>query len=369
MESRIPVVDLKRQYQAIKSDVDEAVRRVVESGYYMGGPEVAAFEEEWARYCGAEHCIAVGSGTGALYLTLKALGAGPGDEVVTVAFTLSATLDAISETGAKPVLVDIDPKTYTMDAAALGASITTKTVALLPVHIYGHPTDMDAVLAIAGEAGLPVISDACEAHGALYRGRQVSSLGTASCFSFYPTKNLNAMGDAGAIVTSDAELAERARILRHHGWDSRFHSAVVSMNSRMDEIQAAVLRAKLPHLDGWNQRRAAIAARYDEALKHTGIRPAAKARWAQPSYYLYVITTPHRDALREGLRSKGIDTDIHWPETPHLQPAYEHLGYKRGSLPVTERLCNEVLTLPMFPEMTDTEVDRICAALREYDHA
>ncbi|HXH20774.1 MAG TPA: DegT/DnrJ/EryC1/StrS family aminotransferase [Dehalococcoidia bacterium] len=364
--SRIPVIDLKRQYAALKAEIDEAVRRVVESGYYVMGPEVRAFEQEWARYCGTEHCVALANGTDSLHLALRALGVGPGDEVVTVAFTLSATLDAIIALGARPVLVDIDPSTYTMDPALVPSALSPRTKAVLPVHIYGHPADMDAILEVASAAGLPVVADSCEAHGTLYRGKQVNSLAHVSCFSFYPTKGLNAMGDAGAIVTNDAGLAERVRRLRVHGWDRRFHSAESSLNSRMDEIHGAVLRTKLPHLDAWNRRRNEIAARYDAAVAGSSVRPAPHAPWATPSYYLYVIATPERDALRRDLDAAGIDSDVHWPEPPHLQPAFAHLGYEKGSLPVTERVCNEVLTLPMFPELTDAEVDRVCDVLRRF---
>jgi dTDP-4-amino-4,6-dideoxygalactose transaminase len=225
---------------------------------------------------------------------------------------------------------------------------------------------MDAILAFAEQAGVPVVADSCEAHGTLYKGKQVNSLGTASCFSFYPTKNLNAMGDAGAVVTNDGELAERIRLLRVHGWDRRFHSAVSSLNSRMDELHAAVLRTKLPRLDAWNRRRNDIAARYDAALEASSVRPAPHAPFATPSYYLYVVATPDRESLREHLMTDAIDTDVHWPEAPHLQPAFAGLGYGRGSLPVTEKLCDEVLTLPMFPEMSEAEVDRVCDALRRF---
>ena len=349
----------------MKAEIDGALRRVLDSGMFMGGQETSAFESEWAAYCGVAHCVAVGSGTAALNLTLRALGIAPGDEVVTVSFTLSATLDAILETGARPVLVDVDATTYTMDVSRLGAAITPATKAILPVHIYGHPADMDAINAIAAAHALPVIADACEAHGARYKGRQVTEYATASCFSFYPTKNLAALGDAGGIVTNDAALSERVRQLRSHGWDRRFHSAVSSMNSRMDEIHAAVLRAKLPYLDGWNARRAAIARRYAEVLASTRIQAAPAAEWAQPSYYLYVVLSKQREALRSALAEASIGNDVHWPEPPHLQPAFAGLGYGPGSLPVTERLCTEVVTLPMFPELTDAEVERICEVLRK----
>jgi dTDP-4-amino-4,6-dideoxygalactose transaminase len=362
----VPIVDLKRQYAAVKDEVDEAIRRVIESGRYMSWRETEGFEREFAAYCGTKHSVAVGSGTAALNLTLKALGIGPGDEVVTVAFTLSATLDAISDTGAKPALVDVDPDTYTLDPSLLEAAITPRTRAVLPVYIYGHPADMDPLLEIAARHGLAVVGDAAEAHGTLYKRRQVASLGTAACFSFYPTKNLNALGDAGGVVTDSDELADRLRLLRQHGWDSRFHSAAISLNSRMDEIHAAVLRAKLPHLDAWNERRRQIARRFDAALADTEIAPASHAPWAAPSYYLYVVRAPERDALRQDLSERGIASDIHWPEPVHVQPAYAHLGYARGSLPVTERLCDEVLTIPMFPELTDVEIDRIAAALKAF---
>jgi dTDP-4-amino-4,6-dideoxygalactose transaminase len=361
----IPIIDLKRQHASIQDDLDGAIRRVLDSGYFISGRETAAFEAEFAAYCGVSHAVAVGSGTAALNLTLRALGVGPGDEVITVAFTLSATLDAIADTGARPVLVDVDPFDYTMDPAQAAAAVGPRTKALLPVHIYGHPADVDALVDIGRRHGLPVVGDACEAHGALYRGRQVASYDTAACFSFYPTKNLNALGDAGGVVTNDGPLAERLRMLRHHGWDRRFHSAVISLNSRMDEIHAAVLRAKLPHLDAWNRRRTEIAGYFDKAVSGTPVRPAPRKEWAQPSYYLYVVATPRRDAFRGVLAEHGIATDVHWPEPPHLQPAYAYLGYGCGSLPVTERLCDEVVTIPMFAELTDDEVERVAIALRK----
>jgi dTDP-4-amino-4,6-dideoxygalactose transaminase len=360
-QNQVPVIDLRRQHDAMRTELDAALARVIDSGWFMGGPEVKAFEQEYAAYCGREHCVALGTGTASLNLALRAAGVGPGDEVVTVSFTLSATLDAILELGATPVLVDIDPYTYTMDAHAAKKAIGSKTKAVLPVHIYGHPADLDAIAAAAD--GLPVIADACEAHGARYKGRPVTEYATASCFSFYPTKNLNALGDAGGVVTGDATIAGRLRELRSHGWDRRFHSAESALNSRMDEIHAAVLRLKLGKLDAWNARRAEIARRYDAALAGTDLTPSPRAEWALPSYYLYVVLSPRRDETRKALADAGIATDVHWPEPPHLQPAFAHLGYGRGSLPVTERLCDEVITLPMFPELTDAEVDRVCDAL------
>jgi dTDP-4-amino-4,6-dideoxygalactose transaminase len=363
-ETQIPWIDIKRQNTAVRVEIDAAIQRVLDSGMFVIASENQAFEKEWAAYCGGEHAVAVGSGTAAINLTLRALDVGPGDEVVTVGFTVSATLDAIHDLGARPVLVDVDPETFTMDPSKLGAAITPRTKAILPVHVYGHPADIDAITAIAAPRDLPVILDACEAHGALYKGKQASSSGTASCFSFYPTKNLGSLGDAGAVVTNDAALAGRVRLLRQHGWDRRYHSVTPSLNSRMHELQAAILCAKLPHLEAWNERRRAIAHRYDKAIAGTKLTPAPHAGWAGPAYYFYVIRTPDRAAFRESLQAAGIATDVSWPEPPHLQPAYAYLGHSRGSLPVTERLCEEVVTVPVFPELTDAEVDRVCTALR-----
>jgi dTDP-3-amino-3,4,6-trideoxy-alpha-D-glucose transaminase len=362
--TQIPPIDLKRQHAAMQEDLDAAIARVLASGWFISGPESKAFEQEYAAYCGVEQAVALGSGSASLNLALKALDIGAGDEVITVAFTLSATLDAIVELGATPVLVDVTEDTCTMDATQVAAKVTSRTKAILPVNIYGHPADIDAIAAAA--PGLPIIVDACESHGASYKGKPATMAGTASCFSFYPTKNLNALGDAGGVATNDAALADRIRMLRQHGWDSRFHSAVSSLNSRMDEIHAAVLRAKLPRLDGWNRRRTEIAHEYDLAIKGTSILPAAKAEWADPSYYLYVARTPERDRLRTEFKAQNISTDVYWPETPHLQPAFANLGYGKGSLPVTERLCDEVVSLPMFPELTDEEVGRVCSALRAF---
>jgi dTDP-4-amino-4,6-dideoxygalactose transaminase len=362
--SPIPWIDLKRQNEDVRNEIEAAIRRVLDSGWFVSASENQGFEAEWAAYCESEHAVAVGTGTAALNLTLRALDVGPGDEVITVGFTVSATLDAIDDLGAIPVLVDVDPDTCTMDPSQVAARLSPRTKAILPVHVYGHPADIDAIVGAA--KGLPVVLDACEAHGARYKGRQASASGTASCFSFYPTKNLGALGDAGAVVTNDASLAERLRLLRQHGWDRRYHSVTTSLNSRMDEIQAAILRVKLPYLEGWNERRRAIAGRFDKMIAGTHLKPAPRASWADPSYYFYVARTPERDAFRAALKDAGIATDVSWPEPPHLQPAYARLGYGKGSLPVTERLCEEVVTIPLFPQLTEQEVDRICAALQSY---
>lgn len=360
----IPWIDLKRQYLSIKEEIDSAVHRVLDSIRYVIGPEGDAFEREWADYCGARYAVALGSGTTAINLTLKALGVSPGDEVITVGFTVSASLDAIVDLGATPVLVDVDPHTYTLDATLIRPKLSARTKAILPVHVYGHPVDVDAILEAASD--VPVVLDACEGHGTLYKGKQASALATASCFSFYPTKNLGALGDAGALVTNDEALAARVRLLRQHGWDRRYHSIETSLNSRMDEIHGAVLRAKLPRLDGWNARRREIARRYDAALEGSTVRPAPHAGWAEPCYYFYVAGSADRLELQQSLTAAGVGTDISWPEPPYLQPAYERFGYARGDLPVTERLCDEVLTIPMFPDLTDEEVARVCAALHSF---
>ncbi len=362
----IPMVDLKRQYELTREAVEPAISRVLKSGRYISGPETEAFEREYAASCGVSHCVAVGSGTAALNLTLKALGLKAGDEVVTVGFTISATLDAICDLGARPVLVDIELESYTLDPSLLELAITSQTKAILPVHIYGHPANMDPILEIGRRYQLPVVSDACEAHGGLYHGMPIESFGTASCTSFYPTKNLGSFGDAGAVLTNDSRLANDLKRLRYHGWERRFHSTVTSMNSRMDEIQAAVLRAKLPRLEDWNRRRRDIAERYDAALSSAGLKKAPKADWASPAYYLYVAASRFREQFRSHLATAEIDTDIHWPSPPHLQPAFAHLGYGEGSLPLTEQLCREVVSLPMFAELTRDEVDSVCEKIKGF---
>jgi len=358
---RIAFNELRSQYAAIREEIDAAIARVLERGWFVLGPEVEAFEAEFAAYCGARYGIGVGSGTEALHLALWACGVGPGDEVITVAHTAVPTINAISLTGARPVFVDVDPMTYTMDPAAAAAAVTPRTRALLPVHLYGHPADMAPLRELAERHGLWLIEDAAQAHGARYRGARVGTLGHLAAFSFYPTKNLGAYGDGGMVITNDATLAERVRRLRNYGQSDRYHHEVLGLNSRLDELQAAVLRVKLRHLDAWTAARRERAARYTAALRRA--IPPTEAPWAQHVYHLYVVRVPQRAAVQEALARAGIGTLIHYPVPAHLQRAYAFLGVARGSLPVTERLAEEILSLPLYPELPLTQVDEVAATL------
>jgi dTDP-4-amino-4,6-dideoxygalactose transaminase len=360
-ELRIAFNELRSQYASIREEIDAAIARVLERGWFILGPEVEAFEAEFAAYCGARYGIGVGSGTEALHLALWACGVGPGDEVITVAHTAVPTINAISLTGARPVFVDVDPATYTMDPAAAAAAVTPRTRALLPVHLYGHPADMAPLRELAERHGLWLIEDAAQAHGARYRGARVGTLGHLAAFSFYPTKNLGAYGDGGMVVTNDATLAGRVRRLRNYGQSDRYHHEVLGLNSRLDELQAAVLRVKLRHLDAWTAARRERAARYTAALGRA--IPPAEAPWAQHVYHLYVVRVPQRAAVQEALARAGIGTLIHYPVPAHLQRAYAFLGVARGSLPVTERLAEEVLSLPLYPELPLAQVDEVAATL------
>ncbi len=358
---RVLFNDLRPQYAAIREEIDAAVRRVLERGWFILGPEVEAFEAEFAAYCGARYAVGVGSGTEALHLALWACGVGPGDEVVTVAHTAVPTINAISLTGARPVFVDVDPVTYTMDPAAAAAAITPRTRALLPVHLYGHPADMAPLQALAQRHGLWLIEDAAQAHGAEYRGTRVGRLGHLAAFSFYPTKNLGAYGDGGMVVTDDAALAERLRLLRNYGQTDRYHHQVEGLNSRLDELQAAVLRVKLRHLEAWTAARRERAARYAAGLP--GVRTPTEAPGARHVYHLYAVHVPQRAQVQERLAAAGIGTLVHYPIPAHLQPAYAHLGVPRGALPVTERLADEELSLPMYAELPLEQVDYVAATL------
>ncbi len=361
----IPVVDLRAEYLAVKAEIDAAVQRVLESGWYILGKEVAAFEAEFAAWCGVSAAVGVGNGTDALHIALRACGIGPGDEVITVAHTAVATAAAIALTGATPVFVDIDPATYTLDPERLTGAITPRTKAVIPVHLYGHPADLGKILPIAREAGLRVIEDCAQAHGAEWQGKRVGSIGDLACFSFYPTKNLGALGDGGAIVGNDPALLERVRLLREYGWkpENRYISEIEGMNSRLDEMQAAILRVKLAHLDGWNAHRRRLAAVYAAHLPNSVVKPVQRPG-CRHVYHLYVIRSPQRDRLREKLRAAGVATGIHYPVPVHQQAAYGHLS--PVSLPVTEQAAGEILSLPMHTTLSEEQIERVCVAVSEF---
>ena len=356
----------KAQYLAHKDPIDAAIREVLDSGRYVLGEQVAAFECEFADYVGAAEGIGVGNGTDAINITLRASGVGPGDEVVTVSHTAVATVAAIQQAGATPVLVDVDPVYYTLDPERLKAAITPRTRALVPVHLYGQPADMAAILDFARQRGLRVIEDCAQAHGARYNGRRVGALGDAGCFSFYPTKNLGALGDGGVIVTNDAEVAEQARRLRQYGWDGGRASHVSGVNTRLDEIQAAVLRVKLPHLDADNAARARIAERYRKELDGTGLVLPSVPEGATHVFHQFVVRSMFRDALLEHLRAKGVGAAIHYPQAVHQQPAYGGRLAGAGDLPATEALVHQILSLPVYPELDGESVDTVIGAVVEF---
>ena len=361
----VPFGDLRRQYESINAELDEAAARVLSSGWYILGPEVRAFEAEFAAFCGAGHAIGVGNGTEALYLALIARGVGAGDEVISVANAADYEPLTILQAGARPVFVDVDERTYTIEPELLEAAITPRTKAIMPVHLYGRMADMAAIMAVAERHGLPVIEDCAQAHGARFGGRVAGSIGLCGCFSFYPSKNLGALGDGGMITTNDADLAARLRRLRMYGWEKRYHTVDSGgINSRLDEIQAALLRVKLRHLSDWNNARRRIAQRYNQLLADTGLLLPELPRDESHVFHLYVVQTPQRDRLQAALQQRGVETAIHYPLPAHLQPVYQGLAAP-GSLPVTEKLAGTVLSLPIYPELTDAEVDAVAAAVRE----
>jgi dTDP-4-amino-4,6-dideoxygalactose transaminase len=361
----VPFVDLQAQYARIAPEVQAAIQGVLERSDFILGGEVNLFEEEFARYIGTRHGIGVGSGLAALELALRAYGIAPGDEVITAANTFIATVLAISAAGARPVLVDADPITYNMNPAALEAAITPRTRAILPVHLYGQPVDLDSVLAVARRHHLLVIEDAAQAHGASYAGRRAGAWGDAAAFSFYPAKNLGAYGDGGMVVTNDLAVAEKLRRLRNYGERAKYHHAVTGTNSRLDTIQAAVLRVKLPHLDSWNAARQEHAAAYDALLEELPVLRPGKLEKAVHVYHLYVIQVENRDQVQESVRSHGVATGIHYPVPIHLQEACAHLGYQRGAFPVTERVAARILSLPMYAEMTSAQREHVASALSQ----
>ena len=365
----IPLVDLHRQYLSIKSDIDAAVARVLESSQFVLGPEVEGFEREFARHSGTAEGVAVSSGTSALHLALLAAGIEPGDEVITVPFTFVATAAAICYTGAKPVFVDINHNTFTIDVTKIEAAITKRTKAILPVHLYGQPADMDPILEIAARHNLAVIEDACQAHGAFYKSRPVGSLGDAGCFSFYPGKNLGAYGEGGILVTNRTEIARKARMLRDWGQERKYHHVLKGFNYRMEGFQGAILRVKLRHLDQWTEARRSHAAVYGELLGESSVLVPQQAPYAHHVYHVYAVRHSDRDSLARTLHAHGVGTGIHYPVPVHLQPAYADLGHRVGDFPEAERAANEVLSLPMYPELTRTQIETVCAAVGQEAYA
>jgi len=363
----IPALDLIRQYQAHKSEIAEAVFGVLESGKYINGPKVAAFEEAMAQYVGTGQAVALNSGTDALYLALRALDVGPGDEVVTTPFTFAATTETIVAAGATPVFADIDPVTFDLDPGGIEVAITSRTKAILPVHLYGLPADMPRILAIADRHGLAVIEDCAQAVGAEIDGKRVGSIGTIGCFSFFPTKNLGAFGDGGMITTGDNALAKRIRKLRAHGAASKYYHEEVGVNSRLDEIQAAILLIKLGHIEEWILRRRQLAHAYDRLLGDLcDIQVPAAPRSVRHVYHQYTVRVfRQRDAVRESLGHRGVASTVYYPTPLHLQPVHAQLGLKRGAYPEAERAAQEVLSLPIFPEMRDDELQAVAAALKD----
>jgi dTDP-4-amino-4,6-dideoxygalactose transaminase len=363
--AKIPLVDLKAQYLSIKSEIDAAIDRVIDKTAFILGEEVESFEKEFAAFCKAEYCVGVASGTAALHLALLACGVRPGDEVITTPFTFIATAEAISHCGARPVFVDIDPRNCLLDPTQVEAAITRATKAIVPVHLYGQPVEMDPILDIARKYGLRVVEDAAQAHGAEYRGKRTGTLGDVACFSFFPGKNLGAYGDGGAVVTNDPDIARKVRRLRDHGRESKYEHLEIGFGERLDALQAAILRAKLAHLEDWTEARRKHAARYDALLRPMGIETVQVSPHVRHVYHLYVIRSPRRDALLEHLKSRGIGAGVHYPIPLHLQPAYS-AEYKHVRLPQAERAAQEVLSLPIYPELTEEQLEYVAGAVAEF---
>lgn len=360
----VPFVDLKTQYRSIQPEIDAAIREVIENAAFILGPAVERFEAEFARYLGVQHVVGTSSGTTALHLSLIALGLEPGDEVIVPGHTFIATAEAVSHVGAKPVFADVLEDTGNLDPRAFEAAITPRTRAVLPVHLYGHPADLADILGIADRHGIAALEDACQSHGARYRGRRVGSFGRAACFSFYPGKNLGAYGEGGAVATNDAELAAQVRWLRDHGQSKRYHHAMIGFNARLEGIQGAVLGVKLHHLDSWNAARREHAAYYARALTSDSLALPKARPDCEPVFHLYVVRSEERDRLQEHLGARGVQTGLHYPVPLHLQPAYRSLGHREGEFPVAERWARTCLSLPMFPELTRAQLDEVVQAVR-----
>lgn len=359
----IPFLDVGAAYRELKPEIDQAITRVLDGGWYILGPEVTAFETEWAAFCEAQHCVGVANGLDALILALRALGIGPGDGVIVPSNTYIATWLAVSAVGAIVQPVEPDPHTHNIDPTRIAAAITSATRAILPVHLYGQPADMDPILALAKEHGLKVVEDAAQAHGALYKGKRIGAHGDIVCWSFYPGKNLGALGDAGAITTDDPELADRVRTLANYGSKAKYVNELRGVNSRLDPVQAAVLRVKLTHLEAWRERRKAIAALYSRDLASTDLALPHVPEWADPAWHLYVIRSKSRDALQERLKTAEIGSLIHYPIPPHMQEAYADLGLVADALPIACQLAGEVLSLPMGPQLAESDVARVIDAI------
>jgi dTDP-4-amino-4,6-dideoxygalactose transaminase len=364
---RVPYLDLQAQYDSIRTEVLAALEEICESGRFAQGPATSDFEEKFAAYCGVDHCVSLNSGTSALHLALRCLDIEPGDEVITVAMTFIGTAWAISYVGATPVFVDIDPARRTMCPTNLEAAITPRTKAIIPIHLYGMPAEMDHIKLIAERHGLPIIEDAAQAHGARYRGTRVGQFGKIACFSFYPSKNLGAYGEGGALVTNDVSIAQRARSLRDHAQSQKYLHNEIGYNYRMDSFQAAVLAIKLKRLDAWNAARADRAAYYTEVLANSSYKLPTHFSDSECVWHCYVIEAPERHRVRSVLHEAGIETGVHYPVPVHLQKVYAHLGYKQGDLPVTERLCQHCLSLPIYPELSKEKIFTVASILLDLE--
>jgi len=365
--TRIPFVDLKAQYDSIKKEIDDVIAKVITQTAFVGGPFVKEFEEAFARYCGVDHCVGVANGTDALFIALKALGVGPGDEVITVANSFVATSEAIKMAGAQVVFCDCDPKTYNIDVTQIEAKITTKTKAIIPVHLYGQPADMDPIIALARKYNLRVVGDAAQAHGALYKGRKVATCADITCYSFYPGKNLGAYGDGGALVTNSAEWANAARMFANHGRTKKYDHDLEGVNSRLDGIQSAVLTVKLRYIEQWTESRRENAYRYNAALKGSGVLTPEELDDVRAVYHLYIVRIPadRREKLQESLKAAGIDTGIHYPiALPYLN-AYKYLNHKPTDFPNALKASQEIVSLPMFPELTTEQSDYVVRQIGE----
>lgn len=364
---KVPFIDLKTQYKQIEHEVVPMITEAMANGAFIGGEQVSCFETEFAKFCNSSYCVGVNSGTDALRFSLMAVGVGPGDEVITVPNTFIATTEAISQVGAKPVFVDVYPDTCNMDISKIEDKITENTKAVIPVHLYGQPADMDPILEIAQKNNIAVIEDACQAHGAKYKNRKAGSMGAVGCFSFYPGKNLGAFGEGGAIITQDEDIAQKIRMIRDHGQRKKYFHDLEGYNGRLDAIQAGVLRIKLKRLDDWNRARSENAAYYNKFLSEiSSVTLPTEAEFADSVYHLYVILIDDRDKLQKFLDSKGIATGLHYPLPLHLQKAYENLGYKKGAFPVTEHIADRLLSLPMFPELKPEQIEYVVKSIKEY---